>query len=410
MNDIGYKEILHTTRIELQPASRLQDIEGHDVSHSHNPRAESVWETGLPQIQDTCGSGSIGILRAGDLRMDLDRRLLWKANEEVHLTPKEFDLLSYLFKNEGAVVTHVKLLRGVWGPEYGNELEYLRTYVRLLRKKIEDDPARPRYILTEPWAGYRFRNPSDPRAQSVPQSMSAMDWLSTSIVHDLRNPVATIYAGSEMLMNVGAMPAEVKRLAANMYRAAGRMQEMLAEVRCLTCGNRSITESCELRELIAGAAEAASAATENRSVRILLDVLREIELPLARSRIKRVFFNLITNALEAMPGGGELRIGARKADNHVLVEMEDTGPGIPHDIRDRVFEPFITSGKTNGLGLGLALSRRAVLDHGGDMWIEAAAGARFVICFPLTETYPGFEHRVTSAVDDRISSAPNSQT
>ena len=87
-----------------------------------------------------------------------------------------------------------------------------------------------------------------------------MDWLSTSIVHDLRNPVATIYAGSEMLMNVGAMPAEVKRLAANMYRAAGRMQEMLAEVSCLTCGNRSITESCEIRELIAEASEAASAA------------------------------------------------------------------------------------------------------------------------------------------------------
>ena len=145
-------------------------------------------------------------------------------------------------------------------------------------------------------------------------------------------------------------------------------------------------------------------------MRILLDVLREIELPLARSRIKRVFFNLITNALEAMPGGGELRIGARKAGNHVLIEMEDTGPGIPHDIRDRVFEPFITSGKTNGLGLGLALCRRAVLDHGGDIWIEPAAGARFVIRFPLTETYPGFEQRVTPAVDARISSAPNSQT
>jgi DNA-binding winged helix-turn-helix (wHTH) protein len=191
----------------------------------------------------------MGILRAGDLRMDLDRRLLWKANEEVHLTPKEFDLLSNLFKNQGALVTHVMLLRRVWGPEYGNELEYLRTYIRILRKKIEDDPARPQYILTEPWAGYRFRNPSDLRGQSVPESMSAMDWLSTSIVHDLRNPVATINAGSEMLMNVGAMPAEVKRLAANMHRAAGRMRDLLAEVSCVTYGNRSIAESCEIREL-----------------------------------------------------------------------------------------------------------------------------------------------------------------
>lgn len=250
----------------------------------------------------------------------------------------------------------------------------------------------------------------DPRAQNLSESMSATDWLSTSIVHDLRNPVATIYAGTEMLMNVDITPVEVKRLVANMYRAAGRMRELLAEVSCVTYGNRSIAERCKIRELIAAAAEAASAATENRCVRILLDVPGEIELPLARSRMKRVFFNLITNALEAMPGGGEVRIAARKAGNYVLVEIEDTGPGIPYDIRDRVFEPFVTAGKANGLGLGLALSRRAVLDHGGDMWIEAAAGARFVIRFPLTNRYRGNKMRVRSEVNDKIGIEPNSQT
>ena len=67
-----------------------------------------------------------------------------------------------MMKHQGAPLTHVSLLRGVWGPEYGGEMEYLRTYVRMLRKKIEDDPARPQYILTEPWVGYRFCNPSDP--------------------------------------------------------------------------------------------------------------------------------------------------------------------------------------------------------------------------------------------------------
>jgi hypothetical protein len=118
----------------------------------------------------------------------------------------------------------------------------------------------------------------------------------------------------------------------------------------------------------------------------LLDVPRGIELPLARSRIERVFFNVITNALEAMQGGGVIRIRAKKDRNFVLVEIEDTGPGIPREIRDRVFEPFVTAGKANGLGLGLALSRRAVLDHGGDMWVEAAAGARFVMSFPLKRT------------------------
>ncbi len=108
------------------------------------------------------------ILQAGDLKMDLDGGLLWKAGQQIHLSPKEFDLLAVLMKNQGAPLTHVKLLRGVWGLEYGGELEYLRTYVRMLRKKIEDDPAKPQYIQTEPWVGYRFRNPSDPDQQASP--------------------------------------------------------------------------------------------------------------------------------------------------------------------------------------------------------------------------------------------------
>jgi two-component system KDP operon response regulator KdpE len=102
------------------------------------------------------------VLQAGELKLELDRHLLSKRGEQVRLSPKEFDLLAYLMKNQGAPMTHIKLLRAVWGPDYGGELEYLRTYVRMLRKKIEDDPARPEYILTEAWVGYRFRNPSDP--------------------------------------------------------------------------------------------------------------------------------------------------------------------------------------------------------------------------------------------------------
>ena len=108
------------------------------------------------------GASELKVLEAGTLRMDLDRRLLVKAGEEIRLSPKEFDLLSFMMKHQGAPLTHINLLRAVWGVEYGGELEYLRTYVRMLRKKIEDNPARPQYILTEPWVGYRFRNPSDP--------------------------------------------------------------------------------------------------------------------------------------------------------------------------------------------------------------------------------------------------------
>jgi len=106
------------------------------------------------------------VLTAGPLELDLKRRLVTKRGVEIHLSPKEFDLLAYLFQHQGAPVMHARLLQAVWGPEFGGELEYLRSYVKMLRKKIENDPERPEYILTEPWVGYRFRNPSDPESPS----------------------------------------------------------------------------------------------------------------------------------------------------------------------------------------------------------------------------------------------------
>jgi signal transduction histidine kinase len=222
---------------------------------------------------------------------------------------------------------------------------------------------------------------ADPwRAES--ESRSGAGWLSASILHDLRNPVGTIYAGAEMLMMLDTTPKQVKRLAANMHRAAGRLRELLADLTSVTYGKRSTPEICDISEIIAAASEAAAAAMENQRVQILLDVPGGIALPLARSRMKLMFFNLITNALEAMPRGGEVHIGATRNRDSVLVAIEDTGPGIPHEIRDKVFEPFVTAGKENGLGLGLAFCRQAVLDHGGDIWIEPAAGARFLIRLP----------------------------
>src|SRR5882724_9393075 len=201
------------------------------------------------------------------------------------------------------------------------------------------------------------------------ESRSEASWFSASILHDLRNPVGTIYAGAETLMRLDTAPNQVKRLAANMHRAAGRMRELLIDLASAIYGNRSTPEICDIREIIAAASEAAAAAMDNQRVQILLDVPGQIKLPVARSRMKQMFFNLITNALEAMPGGGEVRIGATRNRDYVLVAIEDTGPGIPHEIRDQVFEPFVTAGKGNGLGLGLAFSRQAVLDHGGDIWL-----------------------------------------
>lgn len=96
-------------------------------------------------------------LEIGDLRIDFDRRRVTVAGQEVHLTPTEYSLLKVLATQPDRVLTHGMLLRSVWGSEYGEEAHYLRVFVRQLRQKIEADPSRPRFILTEPGVGYRFR-------------------------------------------------------------------------------------------------------------------------------------------------------------------------------------------------------------------------------------------------------------
>jgi signal transduction histidine kinase len=214
-------------------------------------------------------------------------------------------------------------------------------------------------------------------------NISALEWVSTSIVHDLRNPLGTVYAAAEMLMDLDLASIQAQRLVTNIFRAAGRMRELLADINSLARGVGPTAEICDVREVIATACNSASRSTNNHSVRIMLEVPAGLSASVIRSHMERVFFNLIANSLEAMATGGKLRIAVRKATNYLLIELEDTGPGIPHAIRDRLFEPFVTAGKHDGLGLGLALSRQTLRNNGGDIWVEPAAGARFVVRLPL---------------------------
>jgi two-component system KDP operon response regulator KdpE len=106
------------------------------------------------------GTKEAAAIEVGDFRVDPKAHQASVKGREVHLTPKEFELLAYLVQHPGAVLTHHKLLAAVWGGDYTEQTEYLRVFIGQLRKKIELDPASPKYILTEPWIGYRF-NPGD---------------------------------------------------------------------------------------------------------------------------------------------------------------------------------------------------------------------------------------------------------
>jgi signal transduction histidine kinase len=216
------------------------------------------------------------------------------------------------------------------------------------------------------------------------ERISTIGRLSTSIVHDLRNPLAAIYAGAEMLFD-GNLPAhQVRRLANNIYRASRGIQDMLQQLLHISRGSSGLAEVCAMRDVISAAWSVVETEAESQGVKLICDVPENLECLMERARMERVFCNLFENAVEVMTGGGSVRIEANTEASGILIVVKDTGPGIQPEVRGRLFQPFVTFGKKNGLGLGLALSRQTLLDHGGDLWVSGSGpGAEFHMRLPL---------------------------
>jgi signal transduction histidine kinase len=214
--------------------------------------------------------------------------------------------------------------------------------------------------------------------------------ISESILHDLRNPLAAIYCAAGMILDADVPLARVKRLASNINSASQRIEQLLRDLRSISRGEIRAAETSSLREIAMAACESLSATAELYGARLAVAIHPEIQLPLQRGRMERALVNLMGNAIEAMAEGGEVRISAELTEGAAVVHVDDTGPGIAPEIRSTLFQPFITSGKRNGLGLGLAFTRQTVLDHGGDVWVDTApsGGARFSLRLPGARLVP----------------------
>lgn len=113
---------------------------------------------------------SLPMITTPDLNIDIEKRIVEVRGEPVHMTPKEFEVLRTLVVQQGKAVSYKKILQTVWGPDYGEETEKVRAVIGQIRKKIEEKPAAPRYIVTEPWYGYRFQISAESRERSRPKS------------------------------------------------------------------------------------------------------------------------------------------------------------------------------------------------------------------------------------------------
>ncbi len=216
------------------------------------------------------------------------------------------------------------------------------------------------------------------------ERLSTIGRLSTSLVHDLRNPLAAVYGGAEMLMDTELKPDQVRRLATSIYRSSRKIQALLAELQEVGRGPAPQTEVCRVADLVASALEDCADLLQRHGTSVHVDVDSQFFVRVARAPLERVIVNLLGNAAEAMPKGGEVFVCSAEQDGRVVLTFQDTGPGVASEIRDRLFEPFVSHGKRDGLGLGLALSRKIVLDHGGDLWLAPSeSGACFRLSLPL---------------------------
>jgi two-component system KDP operon response regulator KdpE len=121
-----------------------------------------MWSTRAKRaLRRAAPDETLSAFNSDDLAIDFSKRTVAVKGSHVRLTPKEFELLRQLVSNQGTSLSHRRLLQAVWGPDYGEETEYLRVFINQLRKKIEPDPRHPRYIHTDPWIGYRFEAPRE---------------------------------------------------------------------------------------------------------------------------------------------------------------------------------------------------------------------------------------------------------
>jgi signal transduction histidine kinase len=223
------------------------------------------------------------------------------------------------------------------------------------------------------------------------EQLSTIARLSGSIVHDLRNPLAAIYGGAEMLVDTDTELSsdQQRRLAANIYKSSRRIQELLQELLDVSRAQTKPSERCCLIDIVTAARDVLLETAEARDVLVQIDIPDNIFVVVSRDRLERVYINLIDNAIDAMPDGGHIDIRGGVQDGRVLIVVEDSGSGIPEEAWATLFRPF-ASFKKNGLGLGLALSREVLLDNSGDLWAErkSSAGARFVMSLPLAPQSP----------------------
>jgi signal transduction histidine kinase len=217
------------------------------------------------------------------------------------------------------------------------------------------------------------------------ERLATIGQMASSIIHDLRNPLATISTAAEVLKNDGLSPERRHEMIETQLQASHRMSAMLGEILDFSHGSYKLNRTRQpLIRIVRRLTGGFGSRLDHLRIELELRIPEEIVIAADCERIERVFENLLVNAIEAMPDGGRIVISATENNHLARVDVVDDGPGVPPQIRERIFEPFISHGKQGGTGLGLAVARGIVEAHGGRIGLADTPerGAHFYLELP----------------------------
>lgn len=221
------------------------------------------------------------------------------------------------------------------------------------------------------------------------ERLAAIGRLGAMIVHDFRGPLSVLRSATgELARATDALPDdELRAIAASAQEETERMLRMCAELQDLNRVSAAHGERAteELDDWVASVAVVVAQEAGRAGVALETELGCSAWVAIDADRMRRALLNLVYNAIEAMPDGGHLRVATERAGDEAVLVVADTGPGIPEAIRETLFEPFVTAGKAKGSGLGLAVVKKVVDDHGGSIAVDKgdAGGTAFTIRLPL---------------------------
>lgn len=215
--------------------------------------------------------------------------------------------------------------------------------------------------------------------------LATVGQMASSIIHDIRSPLAIIRGYAELAVTGAVSTEKRQRFANTITSEVRRLRDMAEELQEFSEGTHAVElNAISLHEVIEEVVDFLDSNFRDRGIHIIHHAQYTGQLMLDAPRIKRILHNLTGNAADAMPDGGTLMITAARVAEYVHLEIHDTGSGIPDEIRERIFDPFVTHGKTHGTGLGLAVVRRIVEEHHGDVSVSSSTtGTTFTIRLPL---------------------------